>query len=109
MRVGVILSPVGNYPIVATLTPAGATDLSNYTITNTPGVLTITTATPAYTLPAQTEVYGQPFPEPFSINGAVAGVPTTGTISFSINGKTTLCTLTGTFAANNVCNAPKAD
>ena len=102
-------SPVSppTYPITATLTPAGSTSLSNYSITNTPGALTITAATPTYTLPAQTEVYGQPFPEPFSINGAVAGVPSTGTISFSI-GKTTLCTLTGTFASTNTCNAPNS-
>ena len=103
-----VTSQPGTYPITATLTPAGSTSLSNYTITNTPGVLTITTATPTYTLPAQTEVYGQPFPEPFTINGAVAGFPSTGTISFSI-GKTTLCALTGTFAANNTCsNAPNS-
>ncbi len=103
----IVTSPVGSYPITATLTPAGSTSLSNYSITNTPGVLTITTATPTYALPTQTEVYGQPFPEPFSINGTIPGVPSTGTISFSI-GKTTLCTLTGTFAANNVCNAPNS-
>ena len=102
-------SPVSppTYPITATLTPAGSTSLSNYSITNTPGILTITAATPTYTLPAQTEVYGQPFPEPFNINGAVAGVPSTGTISFSI-GKTTLCTLTGSFASTNTCNAPNS-
>ncbi len=76
-----VASQPGLYPINATLTPAGSTSLSNYTITNTPGTLTITTATPTYTLPAQTEVYGQPFPETFVINGAIAGVPSTATIS----------------------------
>ena len=100
-----IASPVGNYPITATLTAAGSTSVSNYSITNTPATLSITQATPTYILPGQTEVYGQPFTEPFTINGAVAGVPTTGTISFSVNGKTTLCTLTGTFATTTTCNA----
>ena len=103
-----VASQPGSYPITATLTPAGSTSLSNYSITNTPGTLTITTATLTYTLPAQTEVYGQPFPETFIINGAIAGVPSTGTISFNINGKTTLCTLTGTFATTNTCNAPNS-
>jgi hypothetical protein len=30
--------PIGNYPIIATLTSAGTTTLANYTITNTPGI-----------------------------------------------------------------------
>ena len=34
-------SPVGTYAITATLTAAGAASLTNYTITNTPGTLTI--------------------------------------------------------------------
>ena len=37
-------SPVGTYPITATLTGVPASVLNNYTITNTPGVLTITSA-----------------------------------------------------------------
>ena len=60
----IVTSPVGSYPITATLTPAGSTSLSNYAITNTPGVLTITTATPTYALPTQTEVTASPSPSP---------------------------------------------
>jgi hypothetical protein len=48
-------SPTGTYPITATLTPGGTTNLSNYTITNTPGTLTITPApAPAATTTALT-------------------------------------------------------
>jgi hypothetical protein len=48
-------SPAGTYPIIATLTAGGATNLSNYTITNTPGTLTITpAAAPAATSTALT-------------------------------------------------------
>lgn len=42
-------SPVGTYPITATLTPGGTTNLANYTITINPGTLTITTAPAATT------------------------------------------------------------
>jgi hypothetical protein len=37
-------SAAGTYPITATLTAGGTTNLSNYTVTNTPGTLTITPA-----------------------------------------------------------------
>jgi len=48
-------SPAGTYSITATLTPGGTTNLSNYTITNNPGTLTITpAAAPAATTTALT-------------------------------------------------------
>ncbi len=34
-------SPVGDYPVAATLTAAGSTNLANYQVTNTPGTLSI--------------------------------------------------------------------
>ncbi len=37
-----ITSPVGTYPITATLTPVGTANLNNYTLTNNTGTLTIT-------------------------------------------------------------------
>jgi MBG domain (YGX type)/Bacterial Ig-like domain (group 3)/NHL repeat len=58
-----------------------------------------------FTLTAQTEVYGQPFPESVSIaNGDPAP---TGTIAFT-TGTQTLCTLNGAFAASTTCNAPNS-
>jgi sugar lactone lactonase YvrE len=58
-----------------------------------------------FTLAAQTEVYGQPFPETVTIaNGDPAP---TGTITFT-TGSQTLCTLSGAFAASTTCNAPNS-
>ena len=99
-------SPAGSYPITATLTPVAPATLSNYTITNTPGTLFVSQATATFTLPAQTEVYGQPFQETFNFGG-VSSIPPTGTISFTLPGKMTICSATGTFTAGaNICNAP---
>jgi MBG domain (YGX type)/Bacterial Ig-like domain (group 3)/NHL repeat len=58
-----------------------------------------------FTLAAETEVYGQPFPESVSIaNGDPAP---TGTITFT-TGSQTLCALSGAFAASTTCNAPNS-
>src|SRR5207247_2962574 len=58
-----------------------------------------------FTLPAQTEVYGQPFPETVLVNN---GDPApTGTITFSI-GKTILCGLATTLGPTTTCNAPNS-
>jgi sugar lactone lactonase YvrE len=78
-----ILSPVGNYPIIATLTPAGSTDLSNYAVTNTPGTLTITQTPLTVTVLSDSRQYGQPNPQ-FS-----------STTHVTLNGNTTIGTLNG--------------
>jgi sugar lactone lactonase YvrE len=58
-----------------------------------------------FTLAAETEVYGQPFPETVTIaNGDPAP---TGTITFT-TGSQTLCTLSGAFAASTTCSAPNS-
>ncbi len=100
-------SPVGSYPIAATLTAVAPATLSNYTITNTTGTLFVTQSTATFALPAQTEVYGQPFQAPFFIYGDVStSVPPTGTISFTVPSKITLCSINGTFSSGaNICNA----
>ncbi|CAN5684006.1 hypothetical protein BH10ACI4_BH10ACI4_38790 [soil metagenome] len=38
----VATSPAGSYPLTATLTAVGSSSLANYTVTNTPGTLTVT-------------------------------------------------------------------
>jgi MBG domain (YGX type)/Bacterial Ig-like domain (group 3)/NHL repeat len=80
--VATILSPVGNYPIVATLTPAGSTNLSNYAITNTPGTLTVTQAPLTITVLDATRQYAQPNP-PFSstTNVTLSGTTRVGTLN----------------------------
>ncbi len=81
--VATVLSPVGNYPIVATLTAAGGTNLSNYVVTNTPGTLTITQVPLTITVLDASRQYGQPNP-PFS-----------STTTVTVNGITKIGTLNG--------------
>jgi sugar lactone lactonase YvrE len=58
-----------------------------------------------FTLPPQTEIYGQPFPETVLVsNGDPAP---TGTVTFSL-GKQILCTLTATLTPTTTCNAPNS-
>ncbi|HTC76234.1 MAG TPA: MBG domain-containing protein [Edaphobacter sp.] len=78
-----VLSPVGNYPIVANLTPAGATNLSNYFISNTPGVLAITQTPLTITVADASRQYGQPNPS------------FTSTTHVTLNGVTKIGTLNG--------------
>ncbi len=60
---------------------------------------------PAFTLPPETEVYGEPFPE--SVTFAVSGAAPTGTITFS-TGTQTLCSFTGTMSTTTTCAAPNS-
>jgi len=67
-------SPIGPYPITATLTPGGATSLANYAVTNTPGTLTITAATLTISIVNVSRVYGQPNPAfTDTVSGALFG------------------------------------
>jgi sugar lactone lactonase YvrE len=77
-----ITSPVGTYPITASLTPVGSASLSNYTLTNNTGTLTVTQAGSGgsgglvVTVNCTTRPYGQ-------VN------PTfTGTLTGALNGDT---------------------
>ncbi len=72
----VVTSPVGAYPITATLTPVGGTNLANYAITNTPGTLTITQAPLTVNVNNASRQYG------------VANPTFTGTVSGALNGDT---------------------
>jgi len=82
-------SDAGTYPIVATLNdPNGR--LSNYTVTNTPGTLTITQATPMVTLTASVPVVatGQPVTFTATVSGpASAAAQPTGSVQFELNGQ----------------------
>jgi MBG domain (YGX type)/Bacterial Ig-like domain (group 3)/NHL repeat len=102
-NVGVIFTPTANGPLTASITLVS----NSY---NSPQPLQLTgtghlVSPLQFTLPAQTEVYGQPFPEIVQVtNGNPAP---TGTITFSI-GKQVLCTLTATLGATTTCNAPNS-
>jgi MBG domain (YGX type)/Bacterial Ig-like domain (group 3) len=76
-----VLSTVGNYPIIATLSAAGGTNLANYAITNNPGILTITQTPLTVTVLDASRQYGQPNP------------PFTNTIHVALNGVTQIGTL----------------
>lgn len=85
-----ISSPVGTYAITALLTTGGSTLLSNYIITNTPGVLTITAQTPtvtALTSSASTATVGTNIT--FTATVTASSVIPTGTVIFT-NGSTIL-------------------
>ena len=102
-NVGVIFTPTANGPLTASITLVS----NSY---NSPQPLQLTgtghlVSPLQFTLPAQTEVYGQPFPEIVQVtNGSPAP---TGTITFSI-GKQVLCTLTATLGPTTTCNAPNS-
>ncbi len=100
-----ITSPVGNYPIVATLTPAGSTTLSNYTVTNNPGTLTITQAILTVIVANATRLYGAPNP-PFSstISGALNGDTFTNTFSTTA----TVTSPVGSYPINDTIGGPAA-
>ncbi|WP_433965858.1 beta strand repeat-containing protein [Tunturiibacter gelidiferens] len=71
-------SPVNTYPIIATLTTAGTTNLSNYTVTNTPGTLTITQAPIGVTVLNPSRQYGQANP---IFNSTTLGILNGNTVS----------------------------
>ena len=108
-----VLSPVGNYPIIATLTPAGATDLSNYVITNAPGTLTITRAPLTITVLDASRQYGQPNPQfgsttQVTLNGVTKiGTLNGDAITISYSTPATVASPTGTYPINaTVSGAP---
>ncbi len=97
---GFLFTPTAGGPLSATVTLASNSYNSPQTIQLTATGKLI--APLQFTLPAETEVYGQPFPETVLVTNG-SPVPT-GTISFSL-GKEVLCTLTTTLDATTVCNA----
>ncbi len=66
-----VASPVGNYPITATLTPVGTTSLANYSVTLTTATLAVTPATLYVTAHNAQRVYGTANP---TFTGAIAGL-----------------------------------
>jgi sugar lactone lactonase YvrE len=111
-----VRSPIGNYPIVATLTAVGNTSLSNYTISNTPGVLTITQTPLTIRVLDTSRMYGQPNPRFSSttqvtlngvtmvgmLNGDAIGITysTTATITSPIGTYPISATVSGADAGN---------
>jgi sugar lactone lactonase YvrE len=104
-------SPVGNYPITATLTPVGSASLSNYAVTYNVGTLTVTQASGAaglvVTVNNATRPYGTPNP---TFTGIVTGLVNgdSVTVSYStaatqfspVGGYAITATVSGAAAAN---------
>ena len=104
-------SPVGTYPITATLTAVGSANLNNYTVTYNVGTLTITQATGGsglvVTVNNASRPYGQPNPtftstitgalngDTFTINYSTAANPFSPVGQYAIN-----ATVSGADAAN---------
>lgn len=90
-----VKSSVGSYPIVATLTAIGTTDLNNYTVTNTPGSLTITPSTAmVINVDSATRVYGAVNP---TFTGSMTGVLNNDNITVAYNTLATQASSTGRY------------
>jgi MBG domain (YGX type)/Bacterial Ig-like domain (group 3)/NHL repeat len=110
----ILTSPVGNYPITATLTAAGSTNLSNYTITNNPGTLTITPTPMTITVLNASRQYGQANPQ-FSSTTTVTlnGTTRTGTlngdaITITYSTTATITSPVGTYPINATASGPSS-
>ncbi len=104
--VATVISPVGNYPIVATLTSTGGTSLSNYIVTNNPGTLTITQSSLTITVLDASRQYGQTNPA-FSSTTRVTlnGVTMPGTLNgdaltIAYSTAATIASAVGTYPIN---------
>jgi sugar lactone lactonase YvrE len=108
--IATIASPVGTYLITATLTPASGTSLSNYTVTNPGGTLTITPTAAAgvtVTVNCVSKVYGAANPAfTATVTGALNGdtftltFNTTATTSSPVGSYPITVTVGGAAAAN---------
>ena len=105
-----IASPVGTYPITATLTGVGSASLSNYTVTNAGGTLTITPNTSAsitVTVNCTSRIYGAANPAfTSSVVGALNGdtftltYSTTATITSPVGSYPVTVAVSGAATAN---------
>src|SRR5207245_2846429 len=86
-------SPVGTYPIVPALVdPTGK--LSNYTVTSTNGVLTVSPAPLVVTAANASRLYGDPNP---AFTGSISGVKNGDTFSLSFSSVADATSAVGTY------------
>ena len=93
-------SPVGSYPVTATLT---GTNAGNYTATVAPGTLTITPAPLSVAANNATRVYGSPNP---AFTGTVSGLVNGDTVSTSFITTATATSNAGTYPIVPVVSGP---
>jgi hypothetical protein len=95
-------SPVGTYPITATLVdPGGA--LANYSVTTTNGTLTITTATLTAVANNASRLYGDPNP---AFSGTLTGVQLGDNITASFSSIATAASPVGSYPITPVLSDP---
>jgi MBG domain-containing protein/Big-like domain-containing protein/centrosomal CEP192-like protein/NHL repeat-containing protein len=100
-----VTSPIGNYPIVATLSAAGGTNLANYTVTNTPGTLSITQAPLTINVNNATRQYGQANP---SFTGTISGALNGDTFTITYSTTATISSPVGTYAISATVSGPSS-
>ncbi len=109
-----VTSPVGSYPITATITPTGSTNLTNYSITNNAGVLTITQTPLTITVLDASRQYGQPNPAFLStttvtLNGVTKpGTLNGDTLTITYSTSATVTSPVGTYAINATASGSSA-
>ncbi len=100
-----VTSAVGNYPIAATITPAGDTDLANYTITNNSGTLAVTGAPLTVTVLNASRQYGQPNPQ---FNSNTTGTLNGDTVFVTYSTTATITSPVGSYAINATTSGSSA-
>ncbi len=104
-------SPVGNYPISATLTPVGSASLSNYSVTYNVGTLTIVPAGTGgsggltVTVNNASRQYGQPNP---TFTGSVTGAVNGDTFTITYSTTATQFSPVGTYPITATVSGPAA-
>ncbi len=96
-------SQVGTYPITATLTPGGSTKLSNYTITNNAGTLTVTQAPLTVNVNNATRQYGAANP---TFSGTVSGALNGDTFTVTYSTTATITSPVGTYPITAAVSGP---
>jgi len=102
-----IASPVGTYPITATLTPVGSANLSNYVVTYNVGTLTITptTAQLVVTVFNASRPYGTPNP---TFNSTISGALNGDTFTVNYSTPATITSPVGAYPINATLSGPAA-
>jgi hypothetical protein len=97
-----VTSPVGSYPITATV--AGA-DIANYTVTVVPGTLTVTPAALTVTVASASRVYGAANP---AFTGTVTGALNGDTFTTAYSTAATVTSPVGTYPITATVSGPAA-
>ncbi|HET9183279.1 MAG TPA: MBG domain-containing protein, partial [Candidatus Angelobacter sp.] len=96
-------SPVGTYPINATLSDGGTGKLTNYTVTINPGTLTINQAPLTVTADNASKLFGTVNPP---LNGVITGIKNADPITATFSTTATATSPVGTYPITPALNDP---